>query len=85
MRPVDVEALRRLRDRGPLTIPEAYDCGHETRNSDGHGMHRLTSAGYVVFFDWDPAHDDVRWRLTKRGTEALESAESTESAGTGTA
>lgn len=48
-------------------------------------MHRLTSAGYVVFFDWDPAHDDVRWRLTKRGTEALESAESTESAGTGTA
>lgn len=75
MRPVDVDALRRLRDRGPLTIPEAYDCGHETVRGEGHGMHRLTSAGYVVFLGWDGDKNDGLWTITRRGRTAVEEAE----------
>ena len=71
MRAMDVEALRRLRDHGPLTIPEAYDCGYERGGGEGHGMHRLTSAGYAVYVDWDTDVNDCRWQITTRGRAAL--------------
>ena len=71
LRPTDVEALRRLRDRGPLTIPQAYDCGH-----NAHGMNRLVGAEYAFFSGWDPALDDALWNITKRGRSALAGVQS---------
>ncbi len=71
LRPVDLEALQRLRDRGPLTIPQAYDCGHKENESTGHGMNRLVAAGYAVFCRWDDDLDDALWSITMRGRREL--------------
>lgn len=71
LRPCDREALQRLRDRGPLTIPQAYDCGHSHNETTGHGMNRLVAANLVVFHGWDPAADDALWVLTTKGKKTL--------------
>ncbi len=71
LRPKDFEALRRLQNRGPLTIPEAYDCGHRDTEATGHGMNRLVAARYAVFDSWDADRDDGLWVITERGREKL--------------
>ena len=71
LRPIDTEALQRLRDRGPLTIPQAYDCGHRDHEVTGHGMNRLVSAGYTVFCRWDADRNDALWMITQRGRKVL--------------
>jgi hypothetical protein len=38
-------------------------------------MHRLTSAGYVVFLGWDGDKNDGLWTITRRGRTAVEEAE----------
>jgi len=70
-RPCDREALRRLRDRGPLTIPQAYDCGHSHNETTGHGMNRLVAANLAAFHGWDSGADDALWTLTNKGKKAL--------------
>jgi hypothetical protein len=71
LRPLDLEALRRLRDHGPLTIPQAYDCGHSLHESKGHGMNRLVAACFAVFHEWDAARDDALWSITSKGKKEL--------------
>ena len=68
----DLEALCRLMERGPLTIPEAYDCGHVDSESKGHGMNRLVAVGLVVFYGWDTAADDGLWNITVKGRRAIQ-------------
>lgn len=76
LRPRDLEALRRLRDHGPLTIPQAYDCGHADGESSGHGMNRLVAASLAVFQGWDADENDSLWVITRRGERALIEAKS---------
>lgn len=75
LRPSDREALHRLRDRGPLTIPQAYDCGHSHNESTGHGMNRLVAANLAAFHGWDHGADDALWALTAKGKKALNAME----------
>jgi hypothetical protein len=72
LRARDVEALRRLLDDGPLTIPQAYDCGHADNETTGHGMNRLVAAALVVFYGWNKADEDALWMITQRGRRALD-------------
>lgn len=76
LRPRDLEALRRLRDLGPLTIPQAYDCGHGDSETTGHGMNRLVATTLAVFHGWDAVDDDALWTITAQGRRALRAAES---------
>lgn len=69
LRPRDLEALQRLRERGPLTIPQAYDCGHVDSESKGHGMNRLVAIGLVAFSGWDSDTDDGLWSVTAKGRQ----------------
>lgn len=71
LRPADLEALRRLRELGPLTIPQAYDCGHSLNETKGHGMNRLVAASLAVFHDWDATKDDALWVITSKGKKEL--------------
>lgn len=73
MRARDIEALRRLRVEGPLTIPQAYDCGHLDGESTGHGMNRLVAAALVAFHAWSDEDEDALWMITERGKSALDS------------
>lgn len=70
LRARDVEALRRLLG-GPLTIPQAYDCGHADNETTGHGMNRLVSASLVAFHSWSADEEDALWTITERGKGAL--------------
>lgn len=79
LRAFDLEALRRLRDHGPLTIPQAYDCGHSLNETKGHGMNRLVAAAFVVFHDWDVARDDALWVITNKGKNVLRRIEAHQS------
>jgi hypothetical protein len=83
LRSRDVEALRRLRDDGPLTIPQAYDCGHADNESTGHGMNRLVAASLVVFCGWNKEDEDAMWMITSRGKSALDGFRSNPTAPTG--
>jgi len=67
LRSQDVEALNRMFERGPLTIPQAYDCGHSDNESTGHGMNRLVAASLVTFSGWNQEDEDALWALTARG------------------
>ena len=67
LRPRDFEALCRLRDNGPLTIPQAYDCGHSNNETTGHGMNRLVAASLVAFCGWNKEDEDALWMITPRG------------------
>lgn len=60
-----------MRNRGPLTIPEAYDCGHVNNESNGHGMNRLVAATLVVCSGWDHDQDDGLWSITAEGKRLL--------------
>jgi hypothetical protein len=71
LRPRDLEALRRLQDHGPLTIPQAYDCGHADGESSGHGMNRLVAASLAVYQGWDADENDSLWVITRRGARGL--------------
>ena len=71
LRARDVEALSRLFDHGPLTIPQAYDCGHSNNETTGHGMNRLVAASLVVFAGWDARDEDALWTITARGKGAI--------------
>lgn len=71
LRTQDVEALSRLFDRGPLTIPQAYDCGHSDNESTGHGMNRLVAASLVTFSGWNKEDEDALWMITGRGKGAI--------------
>ena len=71
LRPCDREALHRLHDRGPLTIPQAYDCGHSHNETTGHGMNRLVAAHLAAFHGWDLRADDALWVLTSKGKMIL--------------
>jgi hypothetical protein len=75
LRPCDREALHRMRDRGPLTIPQAYDCGHSHNETTGHGMNRLVAAQLAAFHGWDPRADDALWVLTNKGKFTLSAME----------
>lgn len=79
LRPCDLEALLRLRDQGPLTIPMAYDCGHSHNETNGHGMNRLVGATLAVFHDWDPVEDDALWAITSKGRRVLHTMETSQS------
>lgn len=72
LRVQDVTALRRLLCKGPLTIPQAYDCGHTDNEVTGHGMNRLVAAALVVFHGWNTVDDDAVWIITERGKRALD-------------
>jgi len=76
LRPRDLEALQRLRDLGPLTIPQAYDCGHADSETTGHGMNRQVASSCAVFCGWDSATDDGLWTITERGRRTLTRIES---------
>jgi len=58
---------------GPLTIPQAYDCGHSTNETTGHGMNRLVAAALVSFHGWNQLDEDALWMITERGRRALHS------------
>lgn len=79
LRALDLEALRRLRDLGPLTIPQAYDCGHSLNEAKGHGMNRLVAAAFVLFNDWDAITDDSLWKITNRGRNVLKTIDNAQS------
>ncbi len=72
LRPRDIEALRRMLDDGPLTIPQAYDCGHAESESKGHGMNRLVAAALAVYCGWHQEDADALWMITERGKSALD-------------
>ncbi len=72
LRSRDIEALRRLLARGPLTIPQAYDCGHSHNETTGHGMNRLVAATLVTFYGWNNDDEDALWKITERGKKALD-------------
>jgi hypothetical protein len=63
--------MQRLQENGPLTIPDAYDCGHEINETRGHGMNRLVGAGLVFCAGWDPVQDDALWHLSSAGKRIL--------------
>jgi hypothetical protein len=67
LRSRDVEALSRLFDNGPLTIPQAYDCGLSDIETTGHGMNRLVAASLVAFSGWHSEDEDALWMITARG------------------
>ena len=71
LRSQDVEALNRLLDHGPLTIPQAYDCGHSDNESTGHGMNRLVAASLATFSGWNAKDEDALWMITARGKDAI--------------
>ena len=73
LRDRDIEALRRLLDDGPLTIPQAYDCGHADNETTGHGMNRLVAAALVNFSGWNKEDEDALWMITQQGKRALDS------------
>ena len=72
LRPQDVEALRRLLDQGPITIPQAYDCGYTDNETTGHGMNRLVAAALAIFHGWNADDDDALWAITERGRRELD-------------
>jgi len=71
LRPQDVEALSRLLANGPLTIPQAYDCGHSDNETTGHGMNRLVAASLATFSGWNQEDEDAMWMITARGKGAI--------------
>jgi hypothetical protein len=75
LRSRDLEALRRMQDHGPLTIPKAYDCGHGGSETTGHGMNRLVAATLAIFHGWDATEDDALWTITEEGRQALRAVE----------
>jgi hypothetical protein len=71
LRARDFEALQRMLDLGPLTIPQAYDCGHVDNETTGHGMNRLVAASLVIFQGWNESENDALWMITEKGRKAL--------------